>query len=406
MAEIEVDLTILVYGGDALGRLPDGRAVFVPYALPGERARIRLVEEKRGFARAELVEILRPSPERIPPRCVHFGTCGGCHYQNLPYEKQLAAKTDILREQLERIAGVSPNLLPIVPSPQPWHYRNAVQFSLTPEGQLGYQQAGSHNVVPISECHLPESILDELWPQLSFEPDSGIQRVELRAGAEEEVLITLEGDDPQPPPFEVDFPVSAVHIGPAGAMVLAGDDHILMEILGRTFHVTAGAFFQVNTAQAEAMVRHLLDLIPDTPPHTALDVYCGAGLFSAFLAPKVARLVGIELSPEACEDFAANLDEFDHVELYQGPAEEVLPALKIEAGLVVVDPPRSGLDRAVLQALVRLAAPLLIYVSCDPATLARDTRRLLEGGYRLQQVTPFDLFPQTYAIESISVFVK
>ena len=230
--------------------------------------------------------------------------------------------------------------------------------------------------------------------------------MELRAGAEEEVLITLEGDDPQPPPFEVDFPVSAVHIGPAGAMVLAGDDHILMEILGRTFHVTAGAFFQVNTAQAEAMVRHLLDLIPDTSPLTALDVYCGAGLFSAFLAPKVARLVGIELSPEACEDFAANLDEFDHVELYQGPAEEVLPALEIEAGLVVVDPPRSGLDRAVLQALVRLAAPLLIYVSCDPATLARDTRRLLEGGYRLQQVTPFDLFPQTYAIESISVFVK
>jgi 23S rRNA (uracil1939-C5)-methyltransferase len=116
--------------------------------------------------------------------------------------------------------------------------------------------------------------------------------------------------------------------------------------------------------------------------------------------------VGIELSPEACADFAANLDEFDHVELYQGPAEQVLPALQIKPGLVVVDPPRSGLDRAVLEALVHLAAPLLIYISCDPATLARDTRRLLEGGYLLQQVTPFDLFPQTYAIESISVFVK
>ena len=157
MAEIEVDLTILVYGGDALGRLPDGRAVFVPYALPGERARIRLVEEKRGFARAELVEILRPSPERIPPRCVHFGTCGGCHYQNLPYEKQLAAKTDILREQLERIAGVSPNLLPIVPSPQPWHYRNAVQFSLTPEGQLGYQRPARTMLYPSANAICPKA---------------------------------------------------------------------------------------------------------------------------------------------------------------------------------------------------------------------------------------------------------
>ena len=389
-----------------MGRLPDGRAVFVPYALPGEHARVRLVDEKRGHARAELVEILRPSPERIPARCAHFGTCGGCHYQNLPYEKQLEIKSGILREQLERIAGISPPLLPIVPSPQPWHYRNAVQFSLDPQGSLGYQRSGSHNVVPIRECHLPESVLDEIWPLLSFEPDSGIQRVELRAGADQDVLITLEGDDPQPPPFEVDFPVSAVHIGPAGAMVLAGDDHTLMEVLGRPFRVSAGAFFQVNTAQAEAMVRHLLDLIPDPPPHTALDIYCGAGLFSAFLAPKVARLIGIELSPEACEDFAVNLDEFEQVELYQGPAEDILPGLKIQSGLVVVDPPRSGLDRSVLQALVRLAAPLLIYVSCDAATLARDARRLLEGGYRLQQVTPFDLFPQTYAIESISVFVK
>ena len=406
MPDIEVELTTLVYGGDALGRLPDGRAVFVPYALPGERARVRLVEEKRGHARAELVEILRASPERIRPRCLHFGVCGGCHYQNLPYEKQLEIKTGILREQFERIAGVSPDLQPIVASPLAWHYRNAVQFSLSPDGQLGYQRASSHTVVPIRECHLPEGPLNEVWPQLSFEPGSGIQRVELRCGVDEDLLITLEGDDPQPPPFEVDFPVSAVHIGPAGAMVLSGDDYLLVEILGRTFRVSAGAFFQVNTLQAAAMVRHVLDLVSGQSPQTALDVYCGAGLFSAFLAPKVTRLVGIELSPEACADFAINLDEFDHVELYQGAAEQVLPGLKIEADLVIVDPPRSGLDRAVLQALIDMAAPFLVYVSCDPATLARDTRRLIAGGYRLQQITPFDLFPQTYAIESISVFVK
>ena len=189
-------------------------------------------------------------------------------------------------------------------------------------------------------------------------------------------------------------------------MVLSGDDYLLVEILGRTFRVSAGAFFQVNTLQTEAMVRHVLDLVSSQSPQTALDVYCGAGLFSAFLAPKVTRLVGIELSPEACADFAINLDEFDHVELYQGAAEQVLPGLKIEADLVIVDPPRSGLDRAVLQALIDMAAPFLVYVSCDPATLARDTRRLIAGGYRLQQITPFDLFPQTYAIESISVFVK
>lgn len=390
-----------------MGRLPDGRAVFVPYGLPGEWVRVRLVEEKRGHARAELVSVLRPSPERIEPRCAHFGVCGGCHYQHLPYERQLAAKTAILREQLERIAGIAnPPLLAPVPAPAAWYYRNTVQFSLTPQGQVGYQRSGSHDVVAITECHLPEAPLNDLWPQLAFEADTGIQRVELRLGMEDDLLVTLESDDPQPPEFEVDLPVSAVHIGPAGPLVLAGDDYTVIAVHERPFRVSAGAFFQVNTAQAEAMVSHLLAILPLQPGSTLLDVYCGAGLFSAFLAPRVARLVAIELSPAACRDFVANLDEFDNVELYEGAAEVVLPSLKLKADVAIVDPPRSGLDRAALDALIQLAPATLAYVSCDPSTLARDARRLLQAGYRLTQITPFDLFPQTYAVESISFFER
>jgi 23S rRNA (uracil1939-C5)-methyltransferase len=407
MNEIDVELTALVYGGDAMGRLPDGRAVFVPYGLPGELVQVRLVEEKRGHARAELVSVLRPCPERIEPRCVHFGVCGGCHYQHLPYERQLAAKTAILREQLERIAGIAnPPLNAPVPAPAPWYYRNTVQFSLTPRGQVGYQRAGSHDVIAITECHLPEAPLNDLWPQLAFEAETGIQRVELRLGMEDDLLVTLESDDPQPPEFEVDLPVSAVHLGPAGPLVLAGDDYTVIAVHDRPFRVSAGAFFQVNTAQAEAMVSHLLAILPLQPTSTVLDVYCGAGLFSAFLAPRVARLVAIELSPAACRDFVANLDEFENVELYEGAAELILPSLKLKADVAIVDPPRSGLDRAVLDALIKLAPPTLAYVSCDPSTLARDARRLLQAGYRLTQVTPFDLFPQTYAVECISLFER
>jgi 23S rRNA (uracil1939-C5)-methyltransferase len=405
MNEIDVELTALVYGGDAMGRLPDGRAVFVPYGLPGELVRVRLVEEKRGHARAELVSVLRPSPERIEPRCAHFGMCGGCHYQHLPYERQLAVKTAILREQLERIAGIAnPPLNAPVPAPAPWYYRNTVQFSLTPQGQVGYQRAGSHDVVAITECHLPEAPLNDLWPQLAFEAETGIQRVELRLGMEDDLLVTLESDDPQPPEFEVDLPVSAVHLGPAGPLVLAGDDYTVIAVHDRPFRVSAGAFFQVNTAQAEAMVSHLLAILPLRAGSTLLDIYCGAGLFSAFFAPRVARLVAIELSPAACRDFVANLDEFENVELYEGAAEVILPSLKLKADVAIVDPPRSGLDRAALDALIKLAPATLAYVSCDPSTLARDARRLLQAGYRLTQITPFDLFPQTYAVESISLF--
>ncbi len=406
-AVYEVDLLAPAHGGVCLGRLPDGRAVFVPFALPGERVRVRLIESKRTYARAELLDVIQPAPQRIAPRCPHYGLCGGCHYQHADYATQCTLKEAILREQLQRLAGIAdPPLRPIVPSPQPWNYRNTVQFHLDAQGRLGYHRADSHQVVAIRECHLPEPVLNQVWPQLEFEPLLGLERVELRVGSGEEVLLILESQDPQPPEFSVDFPLSAVHLSPAGTIVLAGEDYLVMEVLGRPFKVSAPSFFQVNTAQAAAMVQHLLDILPLTPQTTLLDVYCGVGLFTAFLAPKVGRCLGVELSPSACEDFAVNLDEFDHVALYQGAAEEVLPWLDVRPDVVVVDPPRAGMAPAALEALIRLGPRFLAYVSCDPATLARDLRQLVEFGYNLHHVAPFDLFPQTYHIESISLLVR
>ncbi len=406
--EFEVELAALVYGGEAMGRLPDGRAVFVPFALPGEKVRLRLVEEKRGFCRAELLQVIRPSPQRITPRCVHFSVCGGCHYQHLPYSDQLRTKEAIVREQLERIAGLAdPPVKPIRPSAQEWNYRNALQFHLTPEGKIGYQKSGSHQVVPISECHLPEAPLDGLWRQLDFEPGSGLERIELRLGDNDEALLELEGSEPNPPDFSVDFPISAVYQSPAGKMVLSGGESILIEVLGFPFQVSAGSFFQVNTPQAEAMVKHVLELVQvqGSRQSTVLDLYCGVGLFSAFLAPLAGRVVAVEAAPSACEDFAANLDRFDNVELYQGLAEETLPYLDVKPDVVVADPPRAGIAAPALDALIAMQPPALVYVSCDPSTLARDTRRLVKAGYTLEQVTPFDLFPQTFHIEAIARFI-
>ena len=410
--EYEVTFFTQTYGGDALGRLPDGRAVFTPFALPGEKVRLRLIEEKRGHARAELVEILQPSEQRIEPLCVHFTECGGCHYQHMAYETQLTTKSEILKDQLLRLGGLEhPPMRPIAASPQPFNYRNYVQFHLTPAGALGYHRARNASILAIQECHLPEPALNMLWPQLSFEPEQSLARIGLRCGADEDFQMILESSDGLPPELVVEeLPLSVIHLNASNSLVLAGSETMLMQVLDKTFQVSAGSFFQVNTAVAGAMVNHIIDTLPQYQAihskTTFLDIYCGVGLFSAFLAEKVGRIVGIEASPDAAGDFVANLDAYDHIELYEAPAEHVLPGLELHPDLILVDPPRSGVDRRAMDELIRLNAPLLVYVSCDPATLGRDARRLTSGGYELAQITPFDMFPQTYHIESISFWIK
>ncbi|RPJ19299.1 MAG: class I SAM-dependent RNA methyltransferase, partial [Chloroflexi bacterium] len=325
----DLQLEKLTYGGDAMGRLADGRAVFVPFGLPGERVHIRLTEEKRGFARGELLEVLEASPHRILPRCKHFGVCGGCHYQNLPYEEQVKAKAEILRDQLTRIGRIeNPPVQKMVASPSPWNYRNHVQFHLTEGGRLGYMRAGVLKVFAITECHLPEGPVNSLWPQLEFEPGTNIERVSLRAGKDNDLMLILESDSPDAPELEIEAEISVAHVFEENTVVIAGNDNVVISVLGRDFRVSAASFFQVNTALAEKMVSHLLANLPVSPTTTLLDVYCGAGLFSAFLAPKCERVIGIESSASACEDFSFNLDEFDNIELYEGLAEEVVPHLE------------------------------------------------------------------------------
>ena len=406
---IEVRVGNLVYGGDAIGRLPDGRAVFVPFAIPGEMVRLRLMEEKARFTRAELVEVIEPSPMRISARCCHFSLCGGCHYQHLSYSDQLTAKSAILREQLERLGGFI-NLPPveIASTPEPiWNYRNHVQFHLSSEGKLGFQKAHSNQTFPIVECHLPETSINQIWPQIDIEPIPGLERISVRSGWEDEMMLVLECSVPQPLDFSIqNLAISVVQRNPSGNLVLAGSDHLFMEVSGRQFRVSSSSFFQVNTLQATAMVKHIMAYPPIKDAKMVVDVYCGVGLFSAFLASKAKQLVGIELSAEACDDFTINLDEFENVSLYEAPAEDVLSNINFNPDVIVVDPPREGLGRKTVDGILSQGTSHLIYVSCDPATLARDAKRLASGGYTLVKIALFDLFPQTFHIESISYWEK
>lgn len=407
----EIILEKLTYGGEAMGRLQDGRAVFVPFGLPGEMVRIQITQEKQNFARGEIIEILKPSSDRITAKCKHFTQCGGCHYQNLTYEKQLLAKADILRDQLQRIGKIeNPPVQPTVASPNQWNYRNHVQFHLTDDGKIGFINASGNATVPIEECHLPEAAIDAFRNDLQFESRMNLERVSLRSGTDDDLMLILESETEETPELEIEADISIVHIYEDHPVVIAGSNSLTIQILGKDFHVSAPSFFQVNTPMAEKMVQHLQTQLPITnQPITLIDLYCGVGLFSKFFANKYIKVIGIESAPSSCEDFTINLDEFNNVELYEGAAEEILPALApqlTEPTHMIVDPPRAGIDKFALDAIIEINPQVIAYTSCDPSTLARDAARLIKGGYTLQHVTPFDLFPQTYHIESISIFTR
>jgi 23S rRNA (uracil1939-C5)-methyltransferase len=421
---IELTLTAPSNGPDAIGRDPaTGRAVFVPFAIPGETARVEIIEEKPTFARARLLEVLSPSPDRVGPVCKHFGVCGGCHFQHMRYDAQLKWKRQVVADQLARIGGLeSPNVLAAIPSPDLFHYRNHIQFTQDPEGKLGFY-SNSNSVLPLSECPIARPEIMELFGEIDIEK-LDVDRIGVRVGAQGETMLIFESETGEPPDVELDLPISVATVNKDGeAFAMIGGDHLIYEVLGRPFRVSPGSFFQVNTAMAETLVKLVLEALNLQGGETVLDLYSGVGLFSAFIAPKVNRLIGVESFSPAVRDAEANLDEFDNVELYESPVELALEHLldslsrapreapRSESGVgtpphALLDPPRAGCDKQALQRLLTLAAPRLVYVSCDPATLARDAKRLIAGGYQLTSAQPLDMFPQTHHVETVAIFER
>lgn len=406
MTEKTYDLFLdkFIYGGEAMGRLPDGRAVFVPYTLPGERARIRLVEEKKGFARGELLEILEPSPERIAPKCPHFGACVGCHYQHLPYEAQLRAKEAIMRDQLERIGKIeNPPVEAIIPSPAEWRYLQEANFRF---GQRIKENAHMPDILAVEECHLLSEAINEFWEELEFGENEYFSHLSFREDAGGNLMFIFHAQTPETPEMILEDDLSVVHIVEGEAIIMGGDDHIVTMLHERPFRVSPTSYLHPNRAVAEKMIDELLKRLPLNEQITLIELHSGVGSFSAFLAERVGRLVCVEKSPAACDDFSINLDEFENVKLYEAQAMEVLPALDFTPDILLADPPAGGLGRHTLDGIVKLAPPLIAYLSRDPSTLARDAKRLFKGGYRLKIVQPFDAAPQQAEISSLSFFEK
>ena len=414
----EITLNKFIYGGETMGRLPDKRAVFIPYGLPGERVKIELTFQKRGFARGKLLEILEASPERVEPKCPYFGIsastptpspsgrgeCRACHYQHMPYESQLRAKEEILKDQLTRIGKIeNPLVNEIIPSPEIWGYRNQMDFQLTKKVGAGLRPAPT---LEVDKCLLPAKAIRDFWEELEFGENDLFERISLRQDVADNLMLIFYSDNPETPEMTLEDNLSVVHVTAGEITVMGGDDHIITTLHDRPFRVSATSFSHPNTAVAEKIITHLIETLPLDANTTLLELHSGIGSFSAFLAPKVKDLICVENSPTACNDFSINLDEFENIALYEAQAMDVLPSLDSIPDIILVDPPVSGLGRRTLDGILSLGSGTLAYVSRDPSTLARDAARLLKGGYSLEAVTPFDVAPHTAQIDSVAIFKK
>lgn len=417
----------MVYGGDGLAHLPPddsgrGKTVFVPFVLPGEQVEASVIEEKPGFVRAKTEEILIASPKRTEAPCPYFQRCGGCHYQHTSYENQLEIKSQILRETLLRTAKIEwKQDIQTLPS-QPWNYRNRTRMKMQHVPfALGYYRFNSHELLPVEECPISSPLINKaigaVWKQgRAGTLEQTIAEIEFFASAADdqlliEIYIAAKGSDSLLEKTAAEFfkslkselpelsGVAAFFHGPAAqSFGYEGADSLQYKTSIANFHVSAGSFFQVN--------RFLIDDLVKTATRgasgsLAWDLYAGVGLFSAALAKSFERVIAVEAGIASADDLKHNAPR--SVKAIQSTTEAFLNprGKRPKPDFILVDPPRAGLGQKVAKQIAATEARQISYVSCDPATLARDLRVLLDSGYKIEQLHLPDLFPQTFHIESI-----
>lgn len=372
----------LVFGGAGLAHLPDGRVVFVSYAAPGELVEATVERSHADYTEATTTRVIEPSPDRVEPRCPLFGECGGCQLQQLRYEAQLAAKEGIVREQLLRIGHLDESLVrPIVGAVEPWGYRNHLRFSTGKKwGDVGFISRRGRGLLKVENCPIADPWVNDLLPALQGK-GAGLHQVQVRHNAATgSFLISPE-----------------IH----GLEIPSGQKSYLESLGGHKFAVSAAAFFQVNSAQAEEMVRLVGESLP-VSGEILVDAFAGVGTFAVIFANRFRSVIAIEESNSAARDAKTNVSGTPNVSIRVGKVEETLPLLEVAPDVVLLDPPRPGCAPAVLTAIARFRPSVVVYVSCNPATLARDLRVLVDAGYEVEHVTPLDMFPQTGHVECVS----
>lgn len=384
--EAEVVIDELAPKGDGVGPLGDKRA-YAARTIPGERVRVRIRRHRREWIAVDVVEVLEPSPDRVTPRCPLFEHCSGCQLQHVAYPRQLALKQAVVAGQLRAHGGfVDAPVAAVIGADDPWHYRNHGRFTVH-DGQLGFVRHFRREFLPVPQCPIMEPRINAVMARLHGRLH-GATQCNVRVGGPEGSLMI------QP------------RLGELEGAPPSGQPWLEEELLGRRFRVSAAAFFQVNRAQAERLVALVRTQVDAGPHGVVIDAYGGVGTFAVLLSPHVGKVISIEESGPAVQDARINAEGLANVELVLGKTEDVLAAIPGPVHAIVLDPPRSGCQPAALAAVLAHGPRRVVYVSCEPETLARDLRVLVDGGYALRQVQPVDMFPHTHHIECVAMLER
>lgn len=401
------------HDGQGVGKL-EGLVVFVPGALPGELVDIEITQRKKSFARGRLHAIVEASPQRVEAPCPYYWQCGGCAYQHASYRLQLDLKTRVVEQTLQRVGKIEAPVKPCLPSPQTWRYRNKVTWHGAPgrDGwRMGYYRNNTHDIIGIRDCLLISEAMQELsnrfTEQLERLPqplppvelivressyDQGMMAIlsGLKEGTARKLADTQNGQN-----------LSIIHSEPQAFTAISGQPYLREHLDDTRFNISPQAFFQVNRGQTEQLLGIIKEWLDLQGNEMILDAYCGVGSLALTLAPLVRKVMGIEVFKPAVKDAKANarLNGLGNTRFLAGLTEEVLPTLTNRFDAVILDPPRSGCSPVVVQAVARLKIPRVVYVSCEPSTLARDLAQFSQAGYQIKEIQPLDMFPWTGHVE-------
>ncbi len=367
----------------------EGRTVFVDSGMPGERVVAEIDVERPHALFGRVVEVLEAAPGRVEAPCEYFSECGGCQWQHVTYDRQLEFKRELVAEQLRRTGGFDePEVAPTVGAENPWGYRNHVRFTAKSRGEVGFVRRGTHRFLRVDRCLIADEWINEAIPQVQGKA-GGLHQVAIRRGVKTGELLVHPNLD---------------HLGTS---IPSGQKYYHEEVLGHRFRISAASFFQTNTPQAERLIGIVRDRLDLRAHETLVDAYAGVGTFAVVLAGLVERVIAIEESSAAVDDAMVNVEGSPNIQYYMGKTEDVLGGIEEEMDVMILDPPRVGVHEAAIEAVLRKAPTRIAYVSCDPSTLARDLRLLVDGlpdgaRYELIDVTPVDMFPQTHHIECVA----
>ncbi len=385
--KLRLSLTDMAFEGGAIAR-HDGQVVFAAYGIPGEETVVEIERRSKDYLMGRVVEVLSPSPHRVEAPCPYFGRCGGCQWQHIDYAFQAELKARIVGEQLRRIGKFEePPVAATLTAEERWHYRNHARFSTDRQGQLGFVSLLRRRFVRIDHCRIMHPWINGVLERLQGKC-AGLHQVAIRYGVRTEQALI------HPSLKEIDDSIPS------------GQTSYEEELLGKRFRVSGASFFQVNSRQAEVLIEVVREQLALAQDQLLLDAYAGVGTFAVLLAPYVKKVIAIEESSAAVADAVINQAGIKNIVFYQGKVEQILPELRRRPHVAILDPPRVGCHPDTIAAVLKRPPARLVYVSCDPSTLARDLRALCQGGYRLQEVQPVDMFPQTFHIECVATLVR